>query len=357
MSDGFRHPVLELTGTRIIEFWRDKEGVFWTFGFPLLLAFILGMAFRSQSQEPPRIGVLEGSPAGVQIGERLRNLGWSCESLSRDQAELQLRRGRLDLLIEIDGLYGETGSIPPISALTFRYDRSRAEGRIAFLEVERVLGAKAGASPPSGREKSDPLPGSRYIDFLIPGLIGLNLMGSGMWGVGFSITMARHNKVLKLLAATPMRRSHYLLSYVLSRLILLVPEVLVLMAASRLLFDVRVRGTWPGLILITLLGAFAFVGLGLLTAIRARTVESISGWMNLVMMPMWVLSGSFFSYERFPELVHPLIRLLPLTAVNDALRLVMVDGMPVYAAGLELLVLTAWCLLTFAAALHLFRWQ
>jgi len=315
------------------------------------------MAFRSKPQELPRIGVLGDSRGGIQISERLRNLGWTCENLDRDQAELQLRRGRLDLLIEIDGQYSGDETIPPLSALFFRYDRSRAEGRIAFLEAERELGVRSGSSPPSGKEKNDPLPGSRYIDFLIPGLIGLNLMGSGMWGVGFSITMARHNKVLKLLAATPMRRSHYLLSYILSRLILLVPEVMVLMAASRLFFDVRVLGFWPDLILITLLRAFAFVGLGLLTAVRARTVESISGWMNLVMMPMWVLSGSFFSYERFPELFHPFIRLLPLTALNDALRLVMVDGTPLYAAWLELLVLSAWCLLTFAAALRLFRWQ
>ena len=340
-----------------MEFWREKEGLFWTFGFPLLLAFVLGIAFRSKPQDIPRIGIIGPALAGQRIVERLSAQGWPCPLLDPELAELQLRRGRLDLLIVMDAEAAQGSSVPTIDALTFRYDRSRAEGRIAFLEAERVLRSAAGSPDPPGREQNEPLPGSRYIDFLIPGLIGLNLMGSGMWGVGFSITMARMNKVLKLLAATPMRRSHYLLSYLLSRLILLLPEVLVVMVASRLLFGVRVNGFWPDLLLIALLGALAFIGLGLLTAIRARTMESISGWMNLVMLPMWVLSGSLFSYERFPAIVQPFIRALPLTAVNDALRRVMIDGLPLYSAWLELLVLCVWCLLTFLAALRFFRWQ
>lgn len=342
------NPVIELTRSRMVEFWREKEAVFWTFGFPLILAMVLGIAFRSKPQELPRMAVLGEGPAAVRTLDLFREQGWPCDRPDAEDAQLQLRRGRLDLLI----IFDEPGDLPVL-----RYDRSRPEGRIAFLEAERVLKKGQGQEKPAGKEEGEPLPGSRYIDFLIPGLIGLNFMGSGMWGVGYSITMARMNKVLKLLAATPMKRSHYLISYLISRLILLVPEVLVLMAASWFLFGVRVRGAWFDLLVISILGGFAFVGLGMLTAIRARTVESISGWMNLVMLPMWVLSGSLFSYERFPVVFHPFIRALPLTAVNDALRMMMIDGLTLRAAWLEALTLLAWCMVSFWAARRFFRWQ
>jgi ABC-type polysaccharide/polyol phosphate export permease len=348
MSQAQFNPIVELTRSRIVEFWREKEAVFWTFGFPLILALVLGIAFRSKPVDLPRIAVLGDTPAAVALRGLVSQQGWPTNTMDAAQADLQFRRGRLDLLIGFQNPEGQ-----PI----FRYDRSRPEGRIAFLEAERLLKKMHGDAGQPVREDGDPLPGSRYIDFLIPGLIGLNFMGSGMWGVGYSITVARMNKVLKVLAATPMKRSHYLLSYLISRLILLVPEVLVLMAASWLLFGVRVRGSWSDLLVISILGGFAFVGLGMLTAVRARTVESISGWMNLVMLPMWVLSGALFSYERFPEVFHPFIRALPLTAVTDALRMMMIDGMPLRMVWLEATVLLVWCLATFWGTWRFFRWQ
>jgi ABC-type multidrug transport system permease subunit len=200
-------------------------------------------------------------------------------------------------------------------------------------------------------------PGARYIDFLIPGLVGLNLMGSGMWGIGFSVVVARTRKLLKRFAATPMLRSQYLASYALSRLLFLTPEIAAIVGFGWLVFGVEVHGSLFALTVVSLAGAFAFAGLGLLVAARPTTIEAVSGWMNLAMLPMWVLSGSFFSSDRFPDAFQPAIKLLPLTALNDALRAVMNDGVPLYTTWSQLLVLTLWGGVSFMLALKLFRWK
>lgn len=222
---------------------------------------------------------------------------------------------------------------------------------IAFRErAPEAAGAIAGgdASVPAG---------TRYIDFLIPGLVGLNLMGSSMWGVGFAIVQNRVRKLLKRFAASPMRRSDYLLGMILSRLSFLVLELAVVVAAGVVLFGVEVKGSWLALLIVSLLGAVSFTGIALLVAARVTSVEAASGWMNFVMLPMWVLSGSFFSYERFPEMVQPAIRALPLTALNDALRAIMQDGASLASTWLEMAVLAAWGAACFLLALKIFRWQ
>ena len=178
-----------------------------------------------------------------------------------------------------------------------------------------------------------------------------------MWGLGFSIVSARTKKLLKRLAATPMRRSEYLLSQMLARLVFLVFEVAILVGFGWLAFGVEVRGSLGALALVSLLGAASFAGLGLLVSSRTKTVEGVSGLMNLVMLPMWLLSGTFFSWERFPDAVHPYIRALPLTALNDALRAVMTEGRPLSALGLELGVLALTGAITFFVAVRIFRWQ
>lgn len=223
---------------------------------------------------------------------------------------------------------------------------------IAFRErAPEAAGAIAG-----GGDATTP-DGGRYIDFLIPGLVGLNLMGSSMWGVGFAIVQNRVRKLLKRFAASPMRRSDYLLGMILSRLSFLVLELGVVVAAGVFLFGVEVKGSWIALLVVSLLGAISFTGIALLVAARVRSAEAASGWMNFVMLPMWVLSGSFFSYDRFPEAVHPAIRALPLTALNDALRAIMQGGAGLASIGLEMAILAAWGTATFLLALKIFRWQ
>src|SRR5437870_12713459 len=185
----------------------------------------------------------------------------------------------------------------------------------------------------------------------------MNLMGSGWWGVGFSVVQARTKRLLKRFMATPMRKSHYLLSFVLSRLTFLFVEVAPVVGFGWWIFDVGVRGSVAALAGITILGSLSISGLGMLVASRARTIEAVSGLMNLVMLPMWILSGTFFSYARFPDAMQPVVRALPLTALNDALRAVMIDGAPLLHLGAPPGVVPGWGAVSFAVALKIFRWR
>lgn len=339
-------PLVELTRARLVEFVREPEALFWVFAFPVLLALALGLAFREKAPEKVPVGVAAG-PRAVATAEALgRSPGLVARVYPGGAGREALRTGKISLLVEDDG--------GPL----YRFDPTRPDARSARLEVDDALQRAAGREDPlRPREARVEEPGSRYVDFLVPGLLGLNLMGTSMWGLGFSIVNARTKKLLKRLAATPMRRSEYLLAQMLARLVFLVLEVAILVGFARLAFGVEVRGSIAALALVSLLGAASFAGIGLLVAARARTVEGVSGLMNVVMLPMWLLSGTFFSWERFPETIHPFIRALPLTALNDALRAVMIEGRPLVSLGLELGVLLASGLVSFLVAVRVFRWQ
>jgi ABC-type multidrug transport system permease subunit len=311
------------------------------------MALVLGFAFRDRPADPLPVGVVAGPSAG-ELTRALSGPGAvkpAPYSSLADGLEA-LRTGKIALLVE------EPGS------LVYHFDPTRPDARIARLEVDDAIQRARGRRDPSpAREALVHEKGSRYIDFLLPGILGLNLMGTGIWGIGFSIVNARLKKTLKLMVATPMRKSDYLLAQMLSRFVFLVVEVAVILAFGVAAFQVPVRGSLALLAVITVLGALCFGGLGLLVAARARTLEAANGLMNLVMLPMWLLSGVFFSSERFPKAVQPLIQALPLTALNNALRAVMLEGRSLPAIAGELAVLVAWGFVAFAAALKIFRWQ
>ena len=347
-------PLLEMTLCRIREFIREPEAVFWVFAFPVLLAVALGLAFREKGPDKIPVGVVavEGrtTEADQAADRALAVLAKSPVLLPRLYEEAEgreaLRTGKISLLIESG------------SPAVFRFDETRPDSRIARLEADNVLQQAAGrkdAVPIRADKVTEK--GSRYIDFLIPGLLGMNLMGSGIWSIAFSVTVARHRKILKRLVATPMRKSHYLLAQILSRLGFLVPEILVLVGGGWLLFDVAVRGSILLLIATCLLGSMTFCGLGLLICSRVKTVEGASGLANLVMLPMWIVSGVFFSSERFPDAVQPFINVLPLTALNQALRGVITEAKSLPEVGVQLAILAAWGLVSFAVALKIFRWR
>jgi ABC-type multidrug transport system permease subunit len=185
----------------------------------------------------------------------------------------------------------------------------------------------------------------------------MGLMGGGLWGLGFVTVDMRIRKLLKRLIATPMRKSDFLAALMISRLVFMVPEVLILLIFSWLAFGVTIAGSLVAVVFLILLGAFSFAGLGLLIASRAKTMEAVSGLMNLVMLPMWVLSGIFFTSERFPDFAQPFIQVLPLTALIDALRAVMLDGASLASQWSEVLTLLLWGSISFVLALRLFRWS
>jgi ABC-type multidrug transport system permease subunit len=320
--------------------------VFWVFVFPILLAAILGLAFRSRPPEALPVAVVAGEAAAARLAALAAEPSLKPERLTEAEARAALARGRVVLVVSADE--------PP----AYTYDPTQPESRAARLAVDAALQqarGRADAFTASRVEVTEP--GARYVDFLVPGLLGMNLMGTGMWGVGFSLVVARNGNLLKRLVAAPARRSHLLGAQLVSRLVFLVPEAGALLLFAWLLLGVPMRGSLAALATVSLLGALAFTGLGLLTAARPRTIEGVSGLMNLVMVPMWVFSGIFFSTERFPAAAQPFVQALPLTALNDALRGVMLDGASLAAMGPELLNLTLWGGVSFALALRLFRWQ
>jgi ABC-type multidrug transport system permease subunit len=359
------YPLAELTLTRVREFVREPEVIFWVFIFPVLLACALGLAFRNTAPEKIRIAV-EGDAQNAAMAQTLAALEKSADVmpvvLGQEEAAQALRTGNVALVVRVAGSQisdpRSQTSQNAFPQLVYRYDPTRPESRTARLALDDALSRAQGAvNGLNAREETVVEPGARYIDFLIPGLIGLNLMGSGMWGLGFAIVSARGRKLLKRFAATPMRRSHYLLSFILSRLLFLSLEVAALVVFARLVFGVVVRGSLIDVAMCAVVGALAFSGLGLLVAARPRTVEGVSGLMNFVMLPMWLLSGTFFSAARFPQWFQPVIKALPLTALNDVMRAVMNDGMPLMSHWTQLAIVLAWGIVSFVVALRIFRWQ
>ncbi len=353
------HPLVELVRARAREFLREPEVTFWVFAFPILLVCALGLAFRNTGPEKVQVAV-ERSDGNVAASSALvdalsRSSDVVVTALSSDEARQALRNGKVALVVR---LKDETQGSGLPSSFDYRYDPTRPESRQARLVVNDALQRAAGRSDVvSASDETFTEPGARYIDFLIPGLLGMNLMGSGLWGVGFTVVNSRMRKLLKRFAATPMRRSHYLLSFVLSRLIFLVLEVGVVIAFAWFVFGFTVRGSFLEMSFILVLGGLTFAGIGLLVAARPRTIEGVSGLMNLVMMPMWLLSGTFFSSARFPEFLQPFIKALPLTALNDSLRGVMNDGTSMMTNWGAICVLLTWCVVSFLVALKIFRWQ
>ena len=343
---GYSHLLM----ARMLELKREPEVVFWVFIFPLLLALGLGIAFRNKPGNAVSVAIVEG--AGSEQSQSLlarspQRDQFKVQVLSEEEAHKGFRLGKFDLVIEP----GTSGTV------SYRYDPARPESVLAKAEIDDALQAAAGrknALPTTAVASSEP--GSRYIDFLIPGLLGMNLMNSGMWGIGFALVDMRQRKLLKRFVGTPMRRGDFLLALASSRLILMIIEVGLLLLFGALFFHMRVLGSIGSIALIAAIGSLTFGGVGLLTASRAQKIESVSGLINLVMMPMWIFSGVFFSYERFPAMIHPLIKALPLTALNDALRASILEGTPLIHQWPRLLVMVLWGGVSFVLALKWFRW-
>ena len=328
------------------EFWRSKEAVFWTYGFPVLMALVLGFAFQPGPLPPVPIAVVATIDADPHLTALRREPRLAVAALSAEAADRALARGRVDLVVRL-------GDGAPV----LRGHPLRAEAEVATLLVERALRV----DPPSARaalvHEVEERPGARYIDFLIPGLIGLNLLGAGMWGVGFNLVQMRTQQLLRRLAVAPMRRAEFLLGYLFGRFVLVVPEAAAIVLFGTLLWDVPCRGSMLALGLLVVVGGFAFSALGFLLAARTRTIEGVSGLMNLFQLPMWLLGGVYFSVERLDGAVRWVAEALPLTHLNRALRTVMLEPATLTDVLPTLLGLGGFGLVCFVAGLRWFRWS
>jgi ABC-2 type transport system permease protein len=343
---GAHHPLIELTLARLREFVREPEALFWSFFFPIVMSVAMAIAFPSRGSQPARIGVPPGAASDMLRKTLSSNAGVIVREVPASEELRQLREGHVHVIVR------------PGDPPTYRFDPDREESRIARLVVDEALKRAAGRSDPwEAREDAVAIPGSRYVDWLIPGIVALGIMNNSMWSIGYMTVQMRLRKLLKRLAASPMQKWQFLLAQVLARLLFLAPEVAVPLIFGAVAFAMPVRGPIVAIAIVAWLGALAFGSIGLLVGSRVRTLEAISGLMNLIMVPMWVLSGVFFSSSNFPEAVQPFIRVLPLTALVDALRGVVLEGTSLGGIRLELATLALWAIVPFSIGLRIFKWR
>ncbi len=340
------HPFNELLKARLREFFREPETIFWVYAFPVLLVIGLGIAFRNRPVERVFVDIQQNA-AAEEVARNLRGPADFVVAIHpQHECMDRLRLGKSALVVI------------PGPKVTFLLDPTRPESVLARQRVDDVLQREAGRIDPlSTSDRHVTEPGARYIDFLIPGLIGMNLLAGSMWAVGYVIVDMRVKKLLKRFVATPMKRSHFLWSALGGRLVFMVPELIVILGAGVILFGFPIRGNVFSILILSLLGTLAFTGLGLLAACRARKLETVSGIMNVIMMPMWLLSGVFFSTERFPDFLQVFIQALPLTQFNDALRAVILEGASLASQLYRLAVIAAWGGISYACTLRWFRWN
>ncbi len=344
------HPILAISVARVREFIRRPEAVFWVYFFPTLMVVVLGTAFRNKPVESFDVDVIAGPLCESIIAKLKVDPRIKPRAVSEAESIERIRTSKSSLMVA-----ARSGSLAEVE---YQYDPARPGSLAARNLVDRRLQEALGRKDVIATvdvELSEP--GSSYVDFLVPGLLAMGLMGGGLWGVGFAIVDMRIRKLLKRLMATPMRRTHFLIAMMASRLVFMISQIVVLLLFSYFLFGVVIHGNWISIAFVVVLGAIEFAAIGLLVASRAKTLETASGLMNLVMLPMWTLSGIFFSYERFPEIFHPIIRLLPLTPVIDALRALMMDGKSILTLGPEIAVMAVYCAVPFVVALTVFRWK
>jgi ABC-type multidrug transport system permease subunit len=342
-------PLKELFVIRTKEFFREPEAIFWVYVFPILLIVLLGIAFR-EGEVPAEVRVAVVDAAGSEdLARSLENASrWKfvVERRPLEQAKALGVSGKVDVVLD-----AREGT------LRYIYDPARDGSEAASLKVDAALQGAAGRKDPVSTEVVTAAePGSRYIDWLVPGLIGLNIMGGGLWGLGFVTVDLRMRKLLKRFVATPMRRSDFLAAILGSRTVFLVPEIIVIFLAGKLFFGLEMKGSALDVAVVSLVGAICFGGIGLLVGCRTDKIETINGLLNVTMLPMWLFSGVFFSSERFPDVMQPLIQALPLTQLNMALRAVILDGASLGDQWLRLVVMTVMGALAFAGALRWFRW-
>jgi ABC-type multidrug transport system permease subunit len=333
---------------RFREFHREPEVVFWSFVFPIILSVALGLAFRNRPPAPAAVVVIEGPRASTLVDLLRKNPLIEARPVSEAQAVADLRRSRADLAVAEDA----EGKVE------YRLDQTRPEALIARARVDDAIQRAAGRKDKTPtQDVAFTEPGGRYVDFLMPGILGMNIMSGGMWGVGFNLVDMRIKKLLKRLTATPMRPGDFLGSLLLMRLVFMAVEAVFVLGFGAFALGVPFRGSPLAVLAIGALGALAFGCLGLLVGSRARRIEAVTGLMNVVMMPMFIASGVFFSADRFPAAAQPFIRALPLTALNDALRAVVLEGASLASQAVPLAVLAVWTVLSFVVGLRLFRWS
>lgn len=343
--------LIQLVSLHLKTFFREPGILFWALGFPVVMAWILGIAFSGTKETKASIMMVNATnEASSRLTEKV--IGEDIYNPSRlkilqgnyNEAITAMRRGEIELFIELRK-----------DSMVFHYDPMDPDAAKVYLMLEREFSKNEIVRRKS---KVEPLvtTGNRYIDFLIPGLLALGIMNSCVWGIGWSLIEMRMKKLLRRMVATPMKKSVFMLSHFIARMFLCVFEALVLLLFARLYFDIRIEGSMFAFILIFLSGMIAFSGIAVLMAAKVANSQIGNGLVNAITLPMMILSGIFFSYQNFPEWVLPVIKILPLTTLADSLRFIFTEGAGIGKIWIHSLVLIVEGVGCYLIGLRIYKW-
>lgn len=348
--------LLNLITVQFKAFLREPAIIFWSIIFPLAIAGVLGIAFN-QPDEPVRtVAVVKNEHVDASKNlKRLRLLAQDSPTTSdarfaffpttKDSAQIKMKRGEINLFIEVG----------PKDSLFFNFDPKNAEGRLAYLLLDNKL-LKGERQTELTVVRPVTTIGSRYIDFLIPGLIALGIMNSCIWGIGWNLIEFRIKKLMRRMIATPMKRTYFLLAQILSRAVLCSIEAALLFLFAYLVFGVTMQGSLLAFVLVFLSGIMAFAGVAVIASSRVSNNQEGNGVINAVVLPMTILSGIFFSYRGFPDWAVVIIEKLPLTMLSDAIRAIFNEGATLQDVGAQIIGLISIGFVLFVAGLRIYKW-
>jgi ABC-2 type transport system permease protein len=366
-----RKPIIQLILINYREFIREPGIVFWSVIFPVLMSWVLGVAFSNRGGLPQTIALIETpteknmqlyaflsdatpvlSANDSSIAEyrktiansKLGNTTYRFIVTGPDHAMLMLKRGQSAIIVE-----------EKHDTLLYHFDPGNPDARLNYITLSAAI-KNEDLLKDNSRIRVLEKTGMRYIDFLIPGLLAMGIMNSFLWGISYALIEMRAKKLLRRMVATPMKKSSYLISHFVARVTLAIIEASILYFFARIYFKVEIQGSLTAFFLIFLAGNICFTGLGVLLASRTSSSRIGTGLINFVTIPMTVLSGVFFSYHNFPDVVIPYIQKLPLTMLADSMRSIFIEGTGLAENMTAFLTLSLFGIVCFLAGLKIYKW-
>jgi ABC-2 type transport system permease protein len=351
--------LFQLVALQFKNFFREPAIIFWAVIFPILMAWVLGIAFTNKGEAKKTVAVVgniterhlawlkpdSGNTVSKQFGEDIKNpTRVKFVFIDEPAALLLMKRGEINLFLQ-----------QIADTITYRYDPQNPDAVNTYLMIEREINRNG---EPIVRSSIMPITtkGNRYIDFLIPGLIAMGIMNSCLWGISWNLIEFRMKKLLRRMVATPMRKQDFLLSNLITRTLIGAFETSMLLLFAFLYFRISLEGSILALMLIYFAGILAFAGIAIMVSARTANSQIGNGLINAVTLPMMILSGIFFSYHNFPDWCIPFIKYLPLTLLADSIRSIFIEGAGLKDIMMPFLVLTLTGVVTFFAGLKIYKW-
>jgi ABC-2 type transport system permease protein len=341
--------LIQLIQVNFKTFFREPAILFWAVVFPIILAWVLGVAFSNKGESLRRVYVIGESAVPEKmtgekvLGEETGNVyRIKFQKASEAEAIRAVKRGVISVFIEVKE-----------DSVIYHFDPLNSDAQLTHLLLERSF-----TGVDSNNTSIDPLQatGTRYVDFLIPGMIALGIMNSCIWGIGWSLVESRMKKLLRRIVATPLNKSLFFTAQMITRILLGTFDISLLILFSYLYFGTIITGSITALLVVFLAGTFAFAGIAILMASRTSNTEVANGLVNAVTLPMMILSGIFFNYHNFPDWAIPVIQALPLTLLADSLRSIFIEGAGLIEVLRPVIILSAIGLVAFTAGLRVFKW-